>query len=182
MWSVRWSPIYRHRFRRPFTSRADAAAVQRDELGWVHPDNKIDVVRVIDAAERAAQRWSHATTDFLTPSVHADCCQALKSMASSDIGYISFGGYVNAERSRMIVGRKESLPWLGLELTQDDEDSTAAIYSMERKEEEEEEREGIVAAIEIKGNFMFDPVGAKPITHRRSITHRSLSLAAVTKP
>ena len=104
------------------------------------------MIRVLDAAKRAAQRWSCVPTDFLTPSVHADCVTALKSMASSDIGFLSFGGHANAERSRLMVGRQDSLPELHL-----------GLPSSDRQQHIEEAREELVAAIEIKGNFIFDP-------------------------
>ena len=119
----------------------------RDELGWIHEDNKIEVIRVIDAAERASQRWAWAATDFLTPSVHADCIQVLKSMASNDIGFVSFGGFSSAERCRLLVGRREALPHLGL----------GEAAAADGDKEAEEEREANVAAIEIRGNFIFDP-------------------------
>jgi hypothetical protein len=120
------------RIRRLSTSQH---ASVKDELGWVHEDNKIEVIRVVDSAKRAAQRWTSVATDFLSPSVQADCITALKSMASSDVGCVSFGGHANAERARLLVGRIDALPDLGLLATT--EDSGQHSTSVSSKEETE---------------------------------------------
>lgn len=140
-------------------------ASAKDELGWVHPDNQMEVIKVLDSAKRAAQRWSFVATDFLTPSVHADCITALKSRASDDdMGFVSFGGYPSAERARLVVGKRETLPDLGLRFAaskgqgeEEEAGSSNASAPNDPSPSELAAREDLITAIEIRGNFIFDP-------------------------
>ena len=133
-------------------------------LQWVSPENRQEVARVLEIAERAAERWETTFTDFLSPPVVADALGALAGMA--DVTAIPWGGYPQvgagqqpqamhdawaqhpqlmeplrpqAERCRIALGREEVLSAL-----QDDPSQL-----------------GGVAALQVRGNFMFDPA-----THR----------------
>jgi hypothetical protein len=73
---------------------ADAA------LSWVEPANRRDVARVLEIAERAAQRWDVVWTDFLSPPIVADSMAALASR--TDVVCLPWGGYSQAERCRCV--------------------------------------------------------------------------------
>ncbi|EFJ50818.1 hypothetical protein VOLCADRAFT_57892 [Volvox carteri f. nagariensis] len=102
-------------------------------LAWVDPANRRDVARVLEIAERAAQRWDVVWTDFLPPPIVADSMAALASR--TDIVCLPWGGYAQAERCRIALGREEL---------------------MEPLQSDPQQLDG-VAALQVKGNFMFDP-------------------------
>ncbi|PNH04282.1 putative RNA-binding protein ylmH [Tetrabaena socialis] len=112
--------------------RCTAAGV-RDGLGWVDPATRKDVARVLELAERASQRWEVEWTDFLPPSVVADSMAALTGR--TDVVCIPWGGYAQAERCRLALGREEVMEALRADPNQLDG----------------------VAALQVTGNFMFDP-------------------------
>ncbi|MEN9245156.1 MAG: photosystem II S4 domain protein [Thermostichales cyanobacterium SRBZ-1_bins_19] len=88
------------------------------------------LVRVLDLAEQALKTWTVTYSDFLPPGAVAEIGQRLASLA--DVHWLSWGGYAQAERQRLALARAET----PLEL------------------------ESIpVQAIEIQGNFLFDPAG-----------------------
>lgn len=72
-------------------------------------------------------------TDFLPPPVAADALACLQGR--SDVLAVPWGGYAQAERCRLLLGREELLA----PLLADPMQSSA------------------VAALEVKGNFLFDP-------------------------
>ncbi len=76
-------------------------------------------------------------TDFMTPPAAAEALSALSRMA--DVAAVPWGGYPQAERCRVLVAREEEAAALAA-------DPGAA---------------GAVAAVAVKGNFMFDAA-----THR----------------
>ncbi|GIL70408.1 hypothetical protein Vretifemale_1174 [Volvox reticuliferus] len=102
-------------------------------LTWVDPDNRRDVARVLEIAERAAQRWDVVWTDFLPPPIVADSMAALTGR--TDVVCLPWGGYAQAERCRLALGREELIEPLRADPQQLDG----------------------VAALQVKGNFMFDP-------------------------
>ncbi|GLC43905.1 hypothetical protein PLESTB_000921600 [Pleodorina starrii] len=102
-------------------------------LSWVDPANRRDVARVLEIAERAAQRWDVVWTDFLPPPIVADSMAALTGR--TDVVCLPWGGYAQAERCRLALGREELMEPLRNDPTQLDG----------------------VAALQVKGNFMFDP-------------------------
>lgn len=97
-----------------------------------------EVAQILDIAERAAQRWEISYTHFVTPPVAADALAAINQRA--DIKAVAWGGYPQAERCRVAIGKEEVM------LTAAEDPSTL---------------EDAVAALDLKGNFMFDPA-----THR----------------
>lgn len=122
---------------RPCRRLATAAAARgRDELlRGVDPANREAVARIVELAERAVDSWQVLYSDFHTPPVVADAVAVLSRVA--DTAAVPWGGYPQAERCRVAVGREEALEGLpASEL-------------------------GGVAAMQCKGNFIFDPA-----THR----------------
>jgi len=90
------------------------------------------LARVLDLAEQALKTWTVRYSDFLSPGALAEITERLGSLA--DLHWQSWGGYPQAERQRLALARVETP--LSLE----------AIP---------------LQAIEIQGNFLFDPA-----THR----------------
>ena len=79
---------------------------QREQLlKGVSADNKADVARILEQAERAETTWSTLYTDFYTPPVVADAVQALK--LAPDVRPIPWGGYNMAERTRIRLSRAD---------------------------------------------------------------------------
>lgn len=95
-------------------------------------ENRESVARVIDQAEQAVKTWEVVLTDFLSPPELAEIQQVFGRL--TDVQTAAWGGYPQAERQRLAIARSE----LPLE--------TAQVE---------------VAALEIAGNFLFDPA-----THR----------------
>jgi photosystem II S4 domain protein len=91
-------------------------------------ENREVVARAIDLADRAIKNWEVVETDFLSPPEIAE----IKSVFSrlSDVEIITTGGYPQAERQRLGICRAE-LPF--------------------------EPSQVPLAAIQIAGNFLFDP-------------------------
>lgn len=74
-------------------------------LKGVSVDNREDVARILEQAERAETTWSTVYTDFYTPPVVADAVQALKLVP--DISPTPWGGYDMAERKRIRLSRAD---------------------------------------------------------------------------
>lgn len=78
------------------------AAVKKYESflkGVSDPESREIVGRVLEQAEKAAERWSTTASDFMYPNVQQECLQALKQMSAVASGF-AFGGYEGAERCR----------------------------------------------------------------------------------
>ena len=73
----------------------------------VHPENHETVARAVDLAVAAGERWEIALTYFLEPPEAADVLLAVSRLA--DVEARPWGGYPNAERVRMRLGRPEVL-------------------------------------------------------------------------
>jgi hypothetical protein len=97
-----------------------------------------EAAQILDIADRAAQRWEVSYTHFITPPVAADALAALSQRA--DVKAVVWGGYPQAERCRIAMGKEEVM------LTAVEDPATL---------------DDAVAALDVKGNFMFDPA-----THR----------------
>ncbi|HBB30994.1 MAG TPA: photosystem II S4 domain protein [Cyanobacteria bacterium UBA8803] len=95
-------------------------------------ENREIVARVIDQAEQAIKTWEVVLTDFLSPPVLAEIQQQFARL--TQIHLLAWGGYPQAERQRLAIAREE-LPL---------EQSQVAL-----------------AALDMAGNFLFDPA-----THR----------------
>lgn len=95
-------------------------------------ENREIAVRVLDQAEQAIKTWEVVCTDFLSPPELADIQQMFSRL--TDIVFLAWGGYPQAERQRVAIARAE----LPIE--------TAQVP---------------IVALDISGNFLFDPA-----THR----------------
>lgn len=95
-------------------------------------ENRECVARAIDRAEQAIKTWEVEVTDFLSPPELAEIEQAFGRL--TEVHLVAWGGYPQAERKRLAIARSE-LPI-----------DTASVP---------------VTALEIAGNFLFDPA-----THR----------------
>ena len=95
-------------------------------------ENRETAVRVLDQAEQAIKTWDVVCTDFLSPPELADVQQMFARL--TDLQFLAWGGYPQAERQRLAIAQSE-IPL--------DESQVA------------------ITALEIAGNFLFDPA-----THR----------------
>jgi photosystem II S4 domain protein len=95
-------------------------------------EDRETAVRVIDQAEQAIKTWEVVCTDFLSPPEWVDAQRMFQRL--TDIVFLPWGGYPQAERQRVAIARSE----IPLE--------TAQVA---------------IAALDISGNFLFDPA-----THR----------------
>lgn len=95
-------------------------------------ENREDVVRVIDKAEQAIKTWEVVLTDFLSPPVLIEIQQHFGRL--TEVQLLPWGGYPQAERQRIAIARSE----IPLDPSQVE-----------------------VVALDIAGNFLFDPA-----THR----------------
>jgi photosystem II S4 domain protein len=95
-------------------------------------ENRESIARVIDLAEQAIKTWEVVFTDFLSPPEVAQIQQQFQRL--TDVQLLAWGGYPQAERQRIAIARSE--------------------LSLDRAQV-------AVAALDIAGNFLFDPA-----THR----------------
>ncbi len=95
-------------------------------------ENKEEITRVIDKAEQAIKTWEIVLTDFFSPPVLAEVQSIFSKLTEVDI--LTWGGYPQAERQRVALSR----PDIPLDQSQIE-----------------------LAALDIAGNFLFDPA-----THR----------------
>jgi photosystem II S4 domain protein len=91
-------------------------------------ENRDSVARVIDLADQAIKNWEVVLTDFLSPPELVEIQQQLGRL--TEVQLVAWGGYPQAERQRLAIARSE----IPLEQSQVD-----------------------VAALDIAGNFLFDP-------------------------
>lgn len=91
------------------------------------------VTKLAERAERAARQWDTCTTGFVDPKTWTECERYFKRRA--DVRAISFGGFANAERRRILMGSAEVV------------DSKVLLEGWE---------EEYVSALSIRGNFKFD--------------------------
>lgn len=91
-------------------------------------ENRETAVRVLDQAEQAIKTWEVVCTDFLSPPELIDVQQMFRRL--TDVQFLAWGGYPQAERQRVAIARSE-LPI---------DNSQVGI-----------------TALEIAGNFLFDP-------------------------
>lgn len=91
-------------------------------------ENRDTAARVIDQAEQAIKTWEVTCTDFLSPPELADVQQMFGRL--TEVQFLAWGGYPQAERQRVAIARSD----LPLDVAQ-----------------------VAVAALEIAGNFLFDP-------------------------
>jgi photosystem II S4 domain protein len=99
----------------------------REEL-LKRADNREEIARIIDLAEKAIKNWEVVLTDFLSPPVLIEVQQIFGRL--TEIQLLSFGGYPQAERQRLAISRSE----IPLDITQIE-----------------------LTLLDIAGNFLFDP-------------------------
>jgi photosystem II S4 domain protein len=90
-------------------------------------ENRDEVARVIDRADRALKNWEIEATDFLSPPVLAEVDRIFSRL--TEVELLAWGGYPQAERQRVGIGRSD----LPLDVSQIE-----------------------LAALDIAGNFLFD--------------------------
>ncbi|MEQ8754997.1 MAG: photosystem II S4 domain protein [Coleofasciculus sp. G1-WW12-02] len=95
-------------------------------------ENRDTVARVIDQAEQAIKTWEVVLSDFLSPPALVEIQQQFARL--TEVQLLPWGGYPQAERQRLGIAREE-LP-------------------VDQSQVE-------VVALDIEGNFLFDPA-----THR----------------
>ncbi|MEA5536697.1 photosystem II S4 domain protein [Crocosphaera sp. XPORK-15E] len=95
-------------------------------------ENREEIAQIIDKAETAIKTWEVVVSDFLSPPVVAEVQNAFKKLTEVEI--LVWGGYPQAERQRIGIARSE-IPL--------------------------EQSQIRLAALDIAGNFLFDPA-----THR----------------
>lgn len=98
----------------------------RDEL-LQGVENRDDLARLIDLADRAIATWEVTVSDFLAPPVLIEVREQFARLA--EVQLLAWGGYAQAERQRLALARPD-LP-----------------LATEHVE---------IAAVEIAGNFLFD--------------------------
>jgi photosystem II S4 domain protein len=91
-------------------------------------ENREIVARAIDLAEQAIKTWEVVETDFLSPPEIAEIQGVFSRL--SDVEIVPTGGYPQAERQRLGIARSE-VPFEATQVP--------------------------LAAIQIAGNFLFDP-------------------------
>lgn len=90
-------------------------------------ENREEITRIIDIAEQAMKTWEVVCTDFLSPPVMVEARERFSSL--TEIQFIVWGGYPQAERSRMAIARSD-LPL--------------------------DQSQVPIAALDVAGNFLFD--------------------------
>jgi len=121
------------------TSRAAPHAASESVeavLRQVDPAHREAVSRAVERAERAMDRWSVETTEFMDPGAMAAVERAVRAVCGDEVTVTQWGGFAAAERRRATMSRG---------------DSPAS---------DAEVRES-VRVLRVQGNFMFDPA-----THR----------------
>lgn len=103
----------------------------REEL-LKNVENRQEIARIIDYAEQAIKTWEVVLTDFFSPPVLAEVERIFSRL--TEVQFINWGGYPQAERQRIGLFRPE--------------------MACDTSEIE-------VVALDIAGNFLFDPA-----THR----------------
>jgi photosystem II S4 domain protein len=102
----------------------------------ISKDNRDDVARILEQAEQARDTWTVVHTAFYQPPVIADAMGILSKLA--DVVAVPWGGYPQAERQRVSLGREELMNHAMVG------DGVANNTNS-------------VALVRVLGNFMFDP-------------------------
>ena len=91
-------------------------------------ENREQIARILDLAAKAGKTWEVVLTNFLSPPVLAETEDIFGKLTEFEL--VAWGGYPQAERQRLALARSE----IPLEKSQI-----------------------AVAALDIAGNFLFDP-------------------------
>jgi photosystem II S4 domain protein len=95
-------------------------------------ENREEIAQTLDKAEQAWKTWELVVTDFLSPPVLAEVKQIFSKL--TEVKVLPWGGYPQAERQRVGIYREE-------------------LFF--------DESQIPLTALDIRGNFLFDPA-----THR----------------
>jgi len=68
-------------------------------------EHRDEMAQILDRAERAIKTWEVVMTDFLSPAVLAECEAVFKGL--TEVNFVSWGGYPQAERKRLGIAREE---------------------------------------------------------------------------
>jgi len=90
------------------------------------------ITRLLDLGDRALQTWEVVCSDFLSPPELIEAQQVFKKF--TEVQFVTYGGYAQAERCRIAIAHSELISDLPLE---------PEMVSL--------------AAVDIAGNFLFDP-------------------------
>ncbi len=66
-------------------------------------ENREQMARILDLADRAIKTWEVAVTDFLSPIELMETQTAFNRLTEVDL--VAFGGYPQAERQRVAIAR-----------------------------------------------------------------------------
>lgn len=91
-------------------------------------ENREEIARILDKAEQALKTWELVVTDFVSPPVLAEVQEILSPL--TEIQFLPWGGYPQAERNRIGIYREE-IPC--------------------------DESQIPLTVLDIAGNFLFDP-------------------------
>lgn len=91
-------------------------------------ENREEIAKIIDCADKAIKTWELVCTAFLSPAVVAEVEIVFGRLA--DLHLVSWGGYESAERKRLGIARQEV---------------------------EFDKSQIPLAALDVAGNFLFDP-------------------------
>lgn len=91
-------------------------------------ENREEMARLVDKAEQALRTWEVVFTDFISPPVYLEAQKLFGRL--TEVTFLAWGGFPQAERQRLGLARLE----VPLELAQIP-----------------------LAALDISGNFLFDP-------------------------
>ncbi len=91
-------------------------------------ENREDVARIIDLADKAIKTWEVVLTDFFSPPICIEVQEIFGRL--TDIELLAWGGYPQAERQRLAIARSE--------------------IPLDRSQIE-------LTILDIAGNFLFDP-------------------------
>ena len=93
----------------------EAAKSKRDLPKGVSPAHREEVGRILEQAERNIDAWSTSYTDFYPPPVVAEALAALRQTA---VCAVAWGGFAQAERTRIAFVREEVKDAMGDALDQ----------------------------------------------------------------
>ncbi|HIK36856.1 MAG: photosystem II S4 domain protein [Geminocystis sp.] len=68
-------------------------------------ENREEVAKILDKAEKALKTWELVITDFVSPAVLAEIERLFSNL--TEVKLISWGGYATAERQRIGIFRQE---------------------------------------------------------------------------
>ena len=70
-------------------------------------ENREDLARIIDLADRSIKTWDIVLSDFLSPPVFIEVQEIFSRL--TEVELLAWGGYPQAERQRIGISRQEVL-------------------------------------------------------------------------